>query len=79
MSKIAPHTFVALYSGETIASARLISASADAELVQFAASVMLCASEPKETNRVIRIVKQGRRRALRLGGTDCGGQHVKAS
>lgn len=60
-----PHTFVVLYSGRTIAEAKVIAASSAPDLVEAAAKVMLgdLDSNPEtQTDPAL----AGRRRALRL-------------
>lgn len=59
------HVFVALYSGQTIAEARLIAASSAPELVELAAKKML-AEIDQAPNAKTDPVLAGRRHALRL-------------
>jgi len=59
------HTFVALYSGQTIADARLIAASSAPELVELAAQRMLVEVDQSPTV-LSDPVLAGRRHALRL-------------
>jgi len=64
MSKI--HTFVAIYTGDTVANARLIAASAAPELVRYVAEA-LYNNTPRETgNEATQHIEQGRHNALRL-------------
>ena len=57
--------FVAVYSGDTISTARLVAVSADPALVRDITDRLLHGSEPAE-NPVAQQVEQGRRAALRL-------------
>ncbi len=60
------HYFVALYSGESISSARIISASVNPELVQSAIDKMLPELERvPETNPIQSTCKRRRLRSLR--------------
>jgi hypothetical protein len=60
-------TFLALYRGESVSSAKLLALSADGELVRDFASRLLQAAElPHETDPVLEELEDGRRRALRL-------------
>jgi hypothetical protein len=58
-------TFLALYQGDTVSSARLIAIDMDRELVgEFAARML--DREPEETDAVGREVERGTRRALEV-------------
>jgi hypothetical protein len=59
-------SFIALYRGETISSARLVAATTDAEIVHDFADRMLSTSDVTEQDDVLREVELGRRRALHL-------------
>lgn len=61
-------TFVALYRGLTVAEAKLLAVSADANLVGLVASPLLTDSiiNSDESDPVLRPVQQGRQRALRI-------------
>lgn len=62
-----PHLFVALYSGETVGSAQIISASVDTELVSHAIAVMLDRLQQQPSaSPTVEAVRQGRRNALML-------------
>ncbi|HLK59969.1 MAG TPA: hypothetical protein VKU00_25640 [Chthonomonadaceae bacterium] len=66
-----PHTFIAIYSGQTINSAKLVIASADPDLVQYVVANLLAA--PVEAgDPVSAALEQGQRSALKVlqeGGT----------
>ena len=59
-------SFIALYRGETIGSARLVAATTDFEIVRDFAERMLSVPEGQEPDAVLRELELGRRRALRL-------------
>jgi hypothetical protein len=59
-------SFIALYRGETIGSARLVMATTDSEIVRDFAERMLSQSEEQEPDAILRELELGRRRALRL-------------
>jgi hypothetical protein len=64
-----PHTFIALYRGNSIGEARLIAASADPDLIQMATRHMLHeqnADHPDDP--ITEALQEGRRKALRLIG-----------
>jgi hypothetical protein len=62
-----PHTFVALYSGDTIGEAQIIAASSDPDLVALCAKRMLMTTDTTSpSNPVAGAVTAGRRRALDL-------------
>lgn len=59
--------FIALYRGETVASATIIAVSADANLVaDFAARMLHHQEDETEGDSVVRSLDDGRRQALRL-------------
>jgi hypothetical protein len=59
--------FIALYHGETVASAKIIAVTAHADLVaDFAARMLHREEEETEGDSVVRSLDDGRRRALRL-------------
>jgi hypothetical protein len=59
--------FIALYRGETVASAKIIAVSADANLVaDFAARMLHHHKRETEGDSVVRSLDAGRRQALRL-------------
>ena len=62
-------TFLALYRGESVSSAKLLALSADGELVRDFAARLLEAP-PHETDPVLEELEHGRRRALRLVKSD---------
>jgi hypothetical protein len=64
MSATKPHCFVALYAGDSVASAKLVAASADPELLAYAASKMIQQVE-NETD-LQNPALQGRRHALQI-------------
>ena len=47
MSHARPHTFVAIYEGETISAARVVAASSDPRLVKFVEQRLLPQRHPK--------------------------------
>ena len=59
-------SFIALYRGETIGSARLVAATTDFEIVRDFAERMLSLPEGQEPDAVLRELELGRRRALHL-------------
>lgn len=61
------HSFVALYVGDSIANARLISASADSSLVRWVAERLLHDEQQEtEPDAHVRAIQEGRRKALSL-------------
>jgi hypothetical protein len=59
--------FIALYRGDTVASAKIITVTADADLVaDFAARMLHHQEEETEGDSVVRSLDDGRRQALRL-------------
>lgn len=61
------HRFVALYAGQSVASARLIAASANPELIGHAAEVMLGEAVPvADDDPALAVINQSRRRALEI-------------
>jgi hypothetical protein len=65
-------SFIALYRGETIGSARLVAATTDFEIVRDFAERMLSVPEGQEPDAVLRELELGRRRALHLVRDDAG-------
>lgn len=65
-------TFIALYRGQTINSAKVIAVATDSELVSLVASKMLQTPETDSSDPVVSAMDAGRRQALRLvvGGCD---------
>jgi hypothetical protein len=59
-------SFLALYHGQTIGSARLIATSVDPVIVQEFAERLLSKTETQDEDPVARELDRGRRRALRL-------------
>jgi len=59
-------SFIALYRGETIGSARLVAATTDFEIVRDFAERMLSLPEGQEPDAVLGELELGRRRALHL-------------
>ncbi len=59
-------SFVALYRGETVGSAKIIAVSADADLVADFSARMLHHQEGTEGDPVVHSLDAGRRQALRL-------------
>jgi hypothetical protein len=59
-------TFVALYRGQTVSSARLIALSTDPALVADVAARVLAADEPAADDPVLSALSRGRRAALRV-------------
>lgn len=55
---------VAVYAGDTIAGARLVTATADRRVVAEVARLLL--AEPEPTEPIVLAVERGKRRALRL-------------
>ncbi|MDP8922109.1 MAG: hypothetical protein M3O34_04445 [Chloroflexota bacterium] len=58
-------SFVALYRGESIASARLVAVSADPQLVVAVSAELLTQASPDEQDPVGFALERGRRAALR--------------
>ena len=61
-------SFVALYRGATVATARLIATSADPALVADVAARVLAARDRVEDDPVLASLERGRRAALRVIG-----------
>jgi hypothetical protein len=59
-------SFLALYRGESIGAAKIIAVSASPELVADFAARMLAETVEEESDRVLRELETGRRRALEL-------------
>jgi hypothetical protein len=59
-------SFLALYRGESVGGAKLITVTAQPELVRDFAARMLVESGDEEPDAVLREMKRGRRRALQL-------------
>jgi hypothetical protein len=59
-------TFIALYRGETVSSAKIVAVSADTDLVADFAARMLHREEETEDDPVVHSLDVGRREALRL-------------
>ena len=59
-------SFIVLYRGNTVGTAKLVAATADPELVCEFAERMLAEPEEPEADTVLRELNSGRRRALRL-------------
>lgn len=59
-------TFVALYRGHTIAEARLIAVSADADLVSEVSTRLLETTPTSTSDPVVQRIEHGRTEALRL-------------
>ena len=62
-------SFVALYRGESIATARLVAVSAEPELVRDFTGRLLAEPDAAE-DAVVRELERGRRRALQLVKSD---------
>ena len=59
--------FIALYRGETVASAKIVAITADTDLVaDFAARMLHHHEEETEGDSVVRSLDDGRKQALRL-------------
>ena len=65
-------TFVALYRGQTVASARLVAVSADPMLVADVAARVLAAGAGASDDPVLTELERGRRAALRVIGREAG-------
>jgi hypothetical protein len=65
-------SFLALYRGESVSTAKLLAVSADREVVRQFAARLLETPEDYNSDPVIAELEDGRRRALRLvqGGTE---------
>lgn len=65
-----PHTFVAIYSGDTISSAKIVAASSDPDLVSKVADVLLkekrSAIQAPEGDSISTALNNGRFRALQI-------------
>jgi hypothetical protein len=60
-------SFLALYRGETIGSARIVALATEGDLVRnFAERMLACDREDSESDAVLRELERGRRRALQL-------------
>jgi len=59
-------SFIALYRGESIGTAKLVATTADSDIVRDFAERMLCMVEGEEPDAVLRELSLSRRRALRL-------------
>ena len=59
-------SFIALYRGESIGTARLVATTADSDIVRDFAERMLCMVEEEEPDAALRELSLSRRRALRL-------------
>lgn len=60
-------TFLALYRGDSVSSAKLLALSADSELVRdFAARLLATPKEEQAPDPVVGELEEGRRRALQL-------------
>jgi len=64
-------TFIALYRGQTINSAKVIAVATDSELVSLVASKMLQTPETDFSDPVVSAMDAGRRQALRLVAGEC--------
>ena len=62
--------FLALYRGESIASAKIVAVSAESGLVRDFAARMLAEPENEEPDAVLQQLEHGRRRALQLVKTE---------
>ena len=61
------HYFVAIYVGDSIASAKIAAASADSDLVREVAQKMLCGLEARpDSDPSIQAIGRGRKKALQL-------------
>ena len=65
-------TFLALYHGESVSTAKLLALSAEPELVRAFAERLLAKPSQQEADPVIEELENGRRRALELvkGGAE---------
>ena len=59
-------SFLALYRGESVATAELLAVSNDDALISYVASALLKKSSEKSTDRAVSAVRSGRQRALKL-------------
>jgi hypothetical protein len=59
-------SFLALYRGESVSTAKLLAVSADSALVREFAARLLETSEDNKPDPVVGELEEGRRRALRL-------------
>ena len=59
-------SFLALYRGESVSTAKLLALAADPQLVSDFAARMLEESDEREQDAVMRELERGRRRALHL-------------
>ena len=60
-----PRAFIAVYTGASVASARLVAATADPDLVAYVASRLL-REPPHVDDAAVAALDSGRKRALRL-------------
>ena len=61
-----PAAFVAIYSGATVAEARLLAAASDPDLVEFVAKRLLQRSPSGDLDPISNVLASGRRQALEL-------------
>lgn len=59
-------SFIALYRGKSVAEARLVSVSADPDLVATVTQALISQDRASSDDEALRAVEEGRRRALRL-------------
>lgn len=59
-------SFLALYRGESISSARLVAVASDAEIVREFAGKLLTEPEESDTDPVAIEIERGKRRALQV-------------
>lgn len=59
-------SFLALYRGESVATAELLAVTNDDELIAHVASGLLKKSSEKSPDRAVSAVRSGRQRALKL-------------
>jgi hypothetical protein len=59
-------TFIALYRGETVATAKIIVVTSEPALVREMAERLLATASFAQNDHILREIEQGRRRALRL-------------
>jgi hypothetical protein len=61
------HSFLALYRGDTVGSARLVAVNADPAVVaEFAARLLVQSDADAEDDPAVEHLRRGRRRALQL-------------
>jgi hypothetical protein len=63
-------SFLALYRGESIASAKIVAVTAESGLVSDFATLMLAEPENEVPDAVLQQLERGRRRALQLVKTE---------